>query len=350
MHRRSFLSLAAVTAAGTLAACSTGSTDGGSTPSAPAGSGSSSAGGASPAGFPVTIKHAWGSTTISKAPTRVATLGWGDQDVCVALGIVPVGCPKITWGGNAKGTTDAFDAKVKELGGPEPTLYSDADGAPIEDVAKLRPDLIVASNSGITKAEYDKLSKIAPTIVYPGQAWGTSWQQSLDLVGRATGRTEQAKKVTTDVEKIITTEVAKYPDIKGKTIAWTTFTPSDTSKFSIYLPEDNRPKLSVELGMKNPEMAIQLGKTSKQFYAEVSAEKARDLKADLLVFYVEQPGQAEQLKKQPLLGQIPALKTGAFIASQNPLDTVFMSGPTPLNIPAGLKRFLPQLSAAAKKA
>lgn len=349
MHRRSFLSLAAVTAAGTLAACSTGSTDGGSSSSAPGGSGSGSSG-ADTAAFPVTIKHAWGSTTIEKAPTRIATLGWGDQDVCVALGIIPVGCPKVTWGGNAKGTTDAFDAKVKEIGGAQPTLYSDADGAPIDAVAKLSPELIVATNSGITKAEYDKLSKIAPTIVYPGQAWGTSWQQSLALVGQATGRSAEAKKLTADLEKTITTEVAKYPDIKGKSIAWVFFNPADTSKFSLYLPEDNRPKMSVELGMKNPAMAEELAKTTKQFYAEVSAEKARDLKADMVAFYVEKPEQTEQLKKQPLLGQIPALKSGAYIASQEPKDTVFLSGPTPLNIPDGLKRFLPQLSDAAKKA
>ena len=33
----------------------------------------------------------------------------------------------------------------------------------------------VGVNSGLTKEEYDKLSKIAPTVAYPKVAWGTSW-------------------------------------------------------------------------------------------------------------------------------------------------------------------------------
>ena len=60
--------------------------------------------------FPVTIEHAFGSTTIEKEPQRVATLGWSDQDHVAALGVVPVGATKITYGGNRSGSTDFFDA------------------------------------------------------------------------------------------------------------------------------------------------------------------------------------------------------------------------------------------------
>ena len=56
--------------------------------------------------FPVTIEHAFGETTIEAEPTRVATLGWTDQDSALALGVVPVGATKITWGGNEAGSTD----------------------------------------------------------------------------------------------------------------------------------------------------------------------------------------------------------------------------------------------------
>src|ERR1700710_1690495 len=97
--------------------------------------------------FPVTIKHAFGETTIGKAPTRVATLGWSDQDNAVALGVVPVGATKLTWGGNAKGSSDWFDAAVEDMGATAPTRYDDSDGAPIDEIAQLRPDLILATNS-----------------------------------------------------------------------------------------------------------------------------------------------------------------------------------------------------------
>src|SRR5918997_3324403 len=130
--------------------------------------------------FPVTIAHALGETTIESEPTRVATLGWTDHDHALALGVVPVGATKITWGGNDAGSTDWFDAAVEEAGSKPPVRYDDADGAPIDEVAELAPDLILATNSGITEAEYDKLSKIAPVVAYPDAPWTTRWQTSLE--------------------------------------------------------------------------------------------------------------------------------------------------------------------------
>ena len=73
--------------------------------------------------------------------------------------------------------------------------YDDADGAPVDEVAKLDPDLILATNSGITEEEYKKLSKIAPVVAYPEAPWVTPWQDSLDMVGKALGRSSLADEV-----------------------------------------------------------------------------------------------------------------------------------------------------------
>jgi iron complex transport system substrate-binding protein len=43
------------------------------------------------AAFPVTIEHAFGSTTVPAAPQRVATIGFNEADFALALGVVPVG-------------------------------------------------------------------------------------------------------------------------------------------------------------------------------------------------------------------------------------------------------------------
>ena len=43
------------------------------------------------AAFPVTIEHAFGSTTIPAAPQRVVTIGFNEADFALALGVVPVG-------------------------------------------------------------------------------------------------------------------------------------------------------------------------------------------------------------------------------------------------------------------
>jgi iron-siderophore transport system substrate-binding protein len=38
----------------------------------------------------VTIEHKFGSTTITKKPKRIVTVGWNDQDFALPLGEVPV--------------------------------------------------------------------------------------------------------------------------------------------------------------------------------------------------------------------------------------------------------------------
>ena len=73
------------------------------------------------------------------------------------------------WGNNAKNSTDWKDAKLEELGAPigsekAPVQYSEADGVNFTAIAETQPDLIVAGYSGLTKDEYEKLSKIAPVI------------------------------------------------------------------------------------------------------------------------------------------------------------------------------------------
>ena len=108
---------------------------------------------------------------------------------------MPVGATKITYGGNKAGSTDFFDAKVEELGGEAPARYDDTDGIPFAEVAKVSPDLILATNSGLTKADYDKLTKIAPVVAYPDVPWITPWRTSLETVGKALGRSDEAAQV-----------------------------------------------------------------------------------------------------------------------------------------------------------
>ena len=48
--------------------------------------------------FPVTIEHAFGSTTIEAKPERVAAVGWSNHEVALALGVVPVGMAETVWG------------------------------------------------------------------------------------------------------------------------------------------------------------------------------------------------------------------------------------------------------------
>lgn len=340
--RRSILGAAsAAVVALALTACSTGPTT-----QASADPVTSSSVGVDKDAFPTTITHAFGDTTVSAEPKRIATVGWNDADVVVSLGVVPVGATKITWGGNAKGSTDWFDAGVTRLDpDAQITRYDDTAGVPVEQIAATRPDLILGVNSGISQEEYDKLSKIAPTVAYPGAAWGTSWEDSVKLVGQALGRTSTAAAVTDTVNRQIDEAVATYPRIKGKSAAWAWFTPTDLSVVGLYTAHDLRPQLLRRFGMVDAPTVTALS-TGTQFSANLSAEKASTLDADVLIFYVEKPEEVDVLKQNALLGQIPALKSNHYVASADNAVALTMSSPSPLSMPVALEKFLPKIASA----
>lgn len=327
-----------------LSACSTGPTQNADSPAA----GSSSAtGGAEADAFPVTIKHAFGETTIEKEPTRVATVGWTDQDMALSLGVVPVGATKVVYGGNAAGSTTWFDAKLKELGGTQPTRYDESSGINFDAVAQVRPDVILATNSGLTKADYDKLVKIAPVVAYPDKPWGTSWEESLKLTGQALGRPAKAAQVEADTKTMIADEVAKHPAVKGKTVMFASVMSTSTSKISLYTQLDNRPRLLTELGMVQAPIVDQLNTNKDSFFVDVSAEQAPKLAADVVMSYEDKPG---IIAKDAVLSQIPAVKKGALVEVTDAATAQALGVPSPLSIPTALQAYLPKLDAAAQKA
>lgn len=292
--------------------------------------------------FPVTIEHALGETTIESEPTRVATLGWTDHDHALALGVVPVGATKITWGGNEAGSTDWFDAAVEEAGAEAPVRYDDADGAPIDEVAELAPDLILATNSGITEAEYAKLSKIAPVVAYPEAPWTTNWQTSLEMVGKALGRTALAEEVKADTEETIEQAKADNPELQGAELIYGYLAATDLSTIGIYAPEDPRVAILRDFGMVDAPAVADAIKPG-EFYGTVSAEKATDLDSDVLLTWVDSPKSVETISQDKLLGKIPAIAGGHWYAETDKTNAMASTNPTPLSIPVIVSDFLPHV-------
>jgi iron complex transport system substrate-binding protein len=332
--------LAATALAGlTLTACSTGSTVATDDPRIE--DGSSAEAGA----FPVTVEHAFGETTVEQEPTRVATLGWSDQDAVLSLGVAPVGATKLTWGGNDAGSSDWFDAEVDELGADAPVRYDDADGAPVEEIAKLAPDLILATNSGITEKEYDRLSRIAPVVAYPDAPWTTPWQTSLQMVGDALGRSDLAEQVTEETAGEIAAAREEYPQLQGASLVFAYLTTTDLSTIGVYAPQDPRVSLMNDFGLLNaPVVDEVVGKG--QFYGNLSAERAADLDSDVLLTYAENADDAKTYADDPLLGRIPAIRQGHAYAEVDKHVGLAVTNPSPLSVPYTIERFLPHVAEA----
>jgi iron complex transport system substrate-binding protein len=334
---RSLAALAAVTTLA-LSGCATGSTT--------ADSETQSANTRAEAdAFPVTIEHALGETTIEEEPTRVATLGWSDQDHAVALGVLPVGATKLTWGGNADGSSDWFDAELERVGMEAPVRYDDSDGAPVEEIAKLRPDLILATNSGITEAEYKKLTKIAPVVAYPDAPWVTPWQTSLEMVGEALGRGDVAAEVAAETQQVIDDTKAEYPQLQGKSLIFAYLTTTDLSTVGMYAPQDPRVSFMHDLGLEDAavvEETIEPG----QFYGTVSAERAPQLDSDVLLTWSENRNDMLTFTEDDLIGRIPAIEQGHAYAEADKHVSLAVTNPTPLSIPFIVDNFVPHVAEA----
>ena len=302
--------------------------------------------------FPRTVTHAYGQTEITEAPQRVATISWVNADVSLALGVVPVGMPRNSFGANANGSTDWFDAELAAVGGRMPELYSETDGINTEAIAALQPDLILGAYSGMTEEEYQTLSKIAPTIAMPegDVAFGTPWQESTRLIGQALGRSDRAEELIDEVEGRIAEVAEDHPGIRGKTFVYGTVDPGAAEKIYAFTDVDNRPRFLTQLGMvQAPVVAEASAGSPDQFAVTWSPERADELVSDILVTYAVSPDVAAAIESDPLLGRIPAVEAGRMVVQTDEQQVLSISAASPLSLPWALDNVVPDITAAAEQ-
>lgn len=318
------------------------------------GSADDAAGGASSGSgeaFPVTVEHAYGKTVIDEKPKRVATVAWANHEVPLALGVVPVGMAKANYGDeDGDGLLPWVKDKLDELGAKTPVLFDETDSLDFEAIADTRPDVILAAYSGISKTEYETLSKIAPTVAFPDTAWGTTLDQMIELNATAMGMATEGERLTADLREEVAAAAAKRPGLKGKSVMFTSFDPSDLSSVTYYTTHDPRIGLFGELGMTTPPLVTEATAKTDEFYTTISAERADALKdVDVLVGYGD-PAMLKQLQADPLVGRIPAVERGSVALVGNDTALAAAVNPSPLSIGWGLERYLDLLDAAASKA
>lgn len=301
-------------------------------------------------GYPITIKHALGETVIDKKPERVATVGWSNQDVALALDVVPVGFSAANYGvQDGSGMLPWTADKLKELGEENPNIYQDTDGLDFEAIADSQPDVILAAYSGITQEDYDTLTQIAPVVAYQETPWVSSWQDTVRYDSMAMGMEEEGQQLIEDTEKLIADKAAEVPEIKGKKAAFVALSPEDLSKFYIYTTGDPRGAFIEELGMEYPENITSQIKDENSFYLELSSENADILNdVDIFVAY----GNEETLKAlqaDPLYSKVPAIKRGSVVMIEDNTPLAAAGTPSPLSIEYTIDDYVKLVSEALAK-
>lgn len=336
------LSAASVLALG-LTACSTGAgsgTDGGSTDGAASGDFT-----------PVTIEHALGTTTIDEKPERIATVNWANQEVPLALGVVPVGMARADFGDDdGDGILPWVSEKLDELGGEAPVLFDETDGVDFEAVADTEPDVILAAYSGLTQEDYDTLSEIAPVVAYPETAWGTSWRDMIAFNSQGMGMAAEGEQLVADLEGEIAEVADAHPELTDSTAMFLTHVDTtDLSEVSFYTTHDTRVQFFDDLGLKQPASIQEASDSTDLFSLTQSAETADTFDdVDVIVTYGDDE-LVQTLEGDPVLSQMPAVANKAIVAlpSTGPLGTA--ANPTPLSISWILAEYADLLAEASQK-
>ncbi|HET6735844.1 ABC transporter substrate-binding protein [Mycobacterium sp.] len=163
----------------------------------------------------VTVKHVFGETKIPAPPKRVVSAGLTEQDDLLAVGVVPIAVTD--WFGGEPFAV--WPWAQPKLGGAQPAVLSLADGVQTEQIAALKPDLIVATNAGLDQETYTKLSAIAPTIAQSGQdAFFEPWKDQATTIGQAVFKHDDMQRLIASIEEKFTTAGTDNPQFSGKKV------------------------------------------------------------------------------------------------------------------------------------
>jgi iron complex transport system substrate-binding protein len=289
------------------------------------------------AAFPVTITHKYGDITIEQAPQRVVSIGFSDQDWLLALGVTPIAVRD--WYGDQPFAT--WPWAQDELGDAKPTVLASTD-LNFEEIAELKPDLIVGVYSGITESDYAILSEIAPTLAQPGDYvdYGTPWDVMTEMIGRAVGKNAEAASVIEHVNGLYEAARAEHPEFNGATAAVTFYFDDAPGAYS---SQDGRSRIISDLGFTIPEKFDELA--GENFFFSVSNEEISVLDTDVVVWIVGDAAAIDAVKGIVLRPSMRAFKEGRELLTSIEVSGAFSFG-SPLSIEYALEQLVPELALA----
>jgi len=294
--------------------------------------------------FPVTITHKFGTTTIPKAPERVVVVGnsTDDLDAVIALGVTPIAYFAKSYTG-----TDGVPPWLKGKLDPAKTkIVNASSGVSTEEVAALTPDLILATASFGLEDEYPNLSKVAPTVGYESEWGAQSWQQHVQIVGKALGKDASAEQLTKDTEAKIAQVKTDNAAVAGKT--FTASVGNTPGKIFTLISESDFAVKQIEaLGLKlSPSVAGIAKDTASSPTGALSPEQLDKLSADLVLISFTSPDLQKAFEDNQLVKDLPAVKKGNLLIVE--FDTIAqLRAPSVIGIPWVLEKLTPALKKLA---
>ncbi|CDM90968.1 iron-siderophore ABC transporter substrate-binding protein [Xenorhabdus bovienii] len=295
------------------------------------------------ADYPKTITTALGTAVINQPPQRIVALGTGSEDILLDLGIIPIGIESHRWGGDAEGYLPWFRDEIERRGEKLPAIIEMYPELDIEKIISLKPDLILAMQSGITQEQYDHLSHFVPVIAYPEKPWQTTPQQQIALVAHALDKIQLGEKLSAELDTMLSQAGSTVPNVGRYRFAYIK-AGTTGNILSIYVKNDPRVDTMVHLGLSLLPLADTLTAPFGSFSANIGLENADLLNgADILVTWYSSEKERQDTESQPLFSSIRAVRQGGYIPLTDQSIVMSMSYGSPLSLRWGLSRFMPLL-------
>ena len=300
----------------------------------------------SAAAFPVTIEHAFGTTTITQKPKRVATVAWANHEVPLALGVVPVGMarpPAATT--TATACCPGSRRSSTSSAATTPVLFDETDGIDFEAVADTKPDVILAAvlrpdPGGLRHPQQDRPGP-SPTPRSPGRT-AVARHDRAGQRGARPGRGGRGARSPTSRTQIADA-TAKHPQLAGKRRCSAHVDPTDLSKVGFYTAHDTRAQFFARPRPDDPRQSSpRRPPGSDEFYPDHERRAEPDVfdDVDVIVTYGDDKLLAAAAGR-PAAVEDPGRSSAArwsCCSGTTPLATA--ANPTPLAIPWVLDEYV----------
>lgn len=304
-------------------------------------SGSDDAGSVEESVFPVTVDHKFGETVVEAEPTRVVTVGVTEQDTVLALGVVPVGVTD--WYGDQPYAIWPWAQEA--LGDGQPEVLSTADGLEFEKIAGLAPDLIIGTNAGMTKQDYDKLSKIAPTVAQSGEYtdYFEPWDVQTLAIGTAMGKEDEATELIDGIKGDFAAAAAEHPEWEGVPIVFLQNAFYDGS--AIAYQDGLSTEFLTDLGFVVPSEISEYAEGEQAYIPLENLDVLNN--AEVLLWATEADTDRDALEEEALYRNLDAVKGGHLVFTDSTLaGAIYFT--SPLSLPYVLEQLVPKLENAVE--
>ncbi|MGV0329966.1 ABC transporter substrate-binding protein [Corynebacterium guaraldiae] len=277
----------------------------------------------------------------SAEEVRVASLGLGDADTVLALGITPVAVAP--WGAQGDGDPSGVGPWAKELLGdaqPE-VIYNTASGFTadvLEQVTASDPTQIIAVNQAVDQEAQKSLEEIAPLTMKPEgfEDWQVPWEEQVKTIASAVEKEEEGDKLIDKAQGAFDDFKESHPELNGKRAA--IVMPYD-GKLGLYTSDDGRGQFIEDLGFEIPQ---ELEGDGSSFFVDYAPENYSQLNNVDYLFVLDYNGAVDELKKDSTFQGLDVVKDGRVRYLETDTGNA-MSMPNPLTIPWAVDKFEEQL-------